>query len=166
MTNRPSILSTIARQTAPSVFHCYSRDIFLSQQVIDELFAVARSTARQRARLCMHQAAEEREQQMLIAFIRGAIDLPHNHLGKREALLPVLGEADYITYDIDGKEVNRVRLSPEGVMYTSSPPGVHHNIEVISKEFVFWEFSPGPFDPTLTQYAPWVQEEELREHGR
>ena len=149
-------LDEIAIETGPGVFHCRSWGLTLSHEVVNLLIDEARANVRRRARLCLHPSQDDVEQQMLIVLVDGATDPAHKHPDKREALLPILGQASYQTFDDVGHLSSETRLSAGESIYVSSPVGVFHRLVLRGPIFAFWEFASGPFHPSSTVRASWI----------
>ena len=144
-----------SREVSPGVFHCNEWGVTFSTEVVTDLIDAARRNSRYRARLCLHPRPEDVEQQMLIVMVEGAIDAPHMHPKKREALLPLLGTAEYQVFSEEGIVRNRIPVGGSDVMYVSSPLNVFHRLVLKEPVFAFWEFAQGPFTSTSTMPAPW-----------
>ena len=142
-------------EVSQGVFQCDKWGATLDERVVTELVYAARINPRHRARLCLHPGPEEIEQQMLIVMVEGAIDAPHMHPAKREALLPFVGTAEYQIFSQDGIVQKRIPLGGQDVMYVSSPLNVFHRLVLKGPVFAFWEFAQGPFTGTSTVPAPW-----------
>jgi len=104
----------------------------------------------------MHPAVEDLEQQMLIVMVKNAVDVPHVHMHKREALIPILGAAEYQTFDHRGVPLERLLIGTNATQYVSSPLGVYHRVVLKTPVFAFWEFARGPFTSDSTIAAPWA----------
>lgn len=149
-------IRTFATETSLGVFHCQSWGMTLDYSVIEALTAEARANSSNRARICMHPTVDDLEQQMLIVMVDNAYDAPHKHPHKREALIPVVGAAEYQTFDNEGIFMDQLLMGEGGVRYVSSPLGVHHRVVLRTPVFAFWEFALGPFTGESTIIAPWV----------
>ncbi|MCG3773040.1 MAG: hypothetical protein JW384_04267 [Nitrosomonadaceae bacterium] len=143
------------REVSPGVFQCHEWGVALSTDIVKSLVDAARINPRYRARLCLHPGPEDIEQQMLIVMVEGAIDAPHMHSNKREAILPYLGTAEYQMFSQDGAVQKRIPLGAQDVIYVSSPLNVFHRIVLKDPVFAFWEFAQGPFTSDSTVHAPW-----------
>ncbi len=151
-------IRSFTTETNPGVFHCHSWGLTLDSSIIEALTAEAKSNQNKRARICMHPDVEDIEQQMLIVMVDSAVDVPHMHLHKKEALIPIVGAAEYQTFDHEGVLLDRLLLSADGARYVSSPLGVHHRVVLKTPIFAFWEFALGPFTSESTIPAPWAHD--------
>ena len=151
-------IRTFATETSLGVFHCHSWGLTLDSSIIDALIVEARANQNNRARICMHPSVDDLEQQMLIVMVDNAFDAPHMHLDKKEALIPIVGAAEYQTFNHEGALVDRVLLGEDGARYVSSPLGVHHRVVLKTPVFAFWEFALGPFTSESTIPAPWAND--------
>jgi cupin fold WbuC family metalloprotein len=134
----------------------------LGPDIVEALTVEAKANQNNRARICMHPAIDDLEQQMLIVMVDDAVDVPHMHLHKKEALIPIVGAAEYQTFDYEGVLLDQLLLGEDGVQYVSSPLGVHHRVVLKTPVFAFWEFALGPFTSESTIPAPWANELEPR----
>ena len=153
-----SNLREFAIECSPGVFHCRKWGTAIKSEAVQLLIVEARHNPRYRARLCLHPTPQEAEQQMLIVMVEGAIDAPHMHPHKREALVPILGTAEYQEFDDTGAVQNRILLGQQETMYVSSPLSVFHRVVLLEPVFAFWEFSVGPFTQSSTIPAPWLDQ--------
>jgi cupin fold WbuC family metalloprotein len=106
----------------------------------------------------MHPTVEDLEQQMLIVMVNNAVDVPHLHLHKREALMPIVGTAEYQTFDHRGVPLERLLMGTDAAQYVSSSIGVYHRVVLKTPVFAFWEFALGPFTSGSTIPAPWAND--------
>jgi cupin fold WbuC family metalloprotein len=153
-------LRSLATETSPGVFHCLSWGLTLDSSITEALTAEAKANQNNRARICMHPDVEDIEQQMLIVMVDDAVDVPHMHLHKREALIPIIGAAEYQTFDNRGALVERLLMGTDDAGYVSSPLGVYHRVVLKTPVFAFWEFTLGPFTSDSTIPAPWAPDME------
>jgi len=151
-------IHSFATETSSGVFHCKSWGLTLDFSVIDALTSAAKANPNNRARICMHPAVEDLEQQMLIVMVNNAEDVPHMHLHKREALIPIVGSAEYQTFDDRGNSLERLLMGTDAAQYVSSPLGVYHRVVLKTPVFAFWEFALGPFTSESTIPAPWAND--------
>jgi cupin fold WbuC family metalloprotein len=149
-------IRSFTKETSPGVFHCHSWGLALDSDIIGALTIEAKANNNNRARICMHPTVDDFEQQMLIVMVDNAFDTPHKHLHKKEALIPIVGAAEYQTFDHEGALVDRLLLGEDGARYVSSPLGVHHRVVLKTSVFAFWEFALGPFTSESTIPAPWA----------
>jgi cupin fold WbuC family metalloprotein len=148
-------IPAIASETSPGVFHCREWGVTLDSQILAELIDAARTNARARARLCLHPEPEDIEQQMLIVMVEGAVDAAHKHPAKREALLPILGTAEYQLFGDSGILERRIAVGGTDSMYVSSPLNTFHRLVLKEPIFAFWEVAQGPFASGSTVPALW-----------
>jgi len=149
-------IHSFTTETSPGVFHCNSWGLTLDSSIIEALIAEAKGNQSNRARICMHPAVDDLEQQMLIVMVDNAEDVPHMHLQKREALIPIMGAAEYQTFDDRGDSLERILMGTDAAQYVSSPLGVYHRVVLKTPVFAFWEFALGPFTSESTIPAPWA----------
>jgi cupin fold WbuC family metalloprotein len=151
-------IRSFTTETSPGVFHCHSWGLTVDPSIVEALTAEAKANQNNRARICMHPTVEDIEQQMLIVMVDNAVDVPHMHLHKREALIPIVGAAEYQTFDHRGVLLGRQVMGKDAAQYVSSPLGVYHRVVLKEPVFAFWEFALGPFTSGSTIPAPWAQD--------
>ena len=140
-----SVLTALAEEATPGVFHCRSWGQNVDGKIVDALEVLAANEPSGKARLCMHPSTDDFEQQMLVAISGSCEDAVHFHPAKSETVVWVRGVAEHCIYDQQGAILRRTALGPEGALYVHTKPGVLHNVVVESEVLVFWEFARGPF---------------------
>ena len=154
---------------APEV--AYSDGSFLSvgPQTIVLLKDAAAQSPRRRCRLCFHADPQAAQQEMLIVMQRESYVRPHRHNGKVETLLVVEGAADALLFDANGALAARIGMSAPGDgghFFYRMPPGLFHTLVFRSDWLVFVETTIGPFDPAMSESAPWAPAESDPQAGR
>lgn len=113
---------------------------------------------RGKARICLHESADELFQEMLIALRPETLNSPHKHLrGGGKSYKIVEGSMNVVIYDNQLREVKRILLSSDDVTalqcYARVPEHVWHTVKVISDPCVFLEAKTGPFKQEYTEWA-------------
>lgn len=143
------MLADICEESSPGVFHARTWGLTITRAHVQELLESCFSLGR--SRICLHPSPRDEEQQMLVAISPSSQDLPHLHPDKHETLIPLQGEALYLTYDSTGSVTRLLELSSERLVSVCTPPHIIHSIHVKSDFFLFWELSRGPFTAQSTQ---------------
>src|SRR3990167_7180164 len=73
--------------------------IEIDKKQIEDLKEKAISAPLGRARICLHQHAEDSVHEMIIAFRRDSYIIPHKHVGKSESFHIIEGKAAVIIFD-------------------------------------------------------------------
>jgi cupin fold WbuC family metalloprotein len=144
---------------SPEVFYLRTPLAIFGPAEIARLKHQAMTNPRRRARLCTHAGKEDALHEMLIVHHREVYVRPHLHIGRRESLHVVEGEAELVLFDTEGalQQVINVGTAATGRSpYCRIPEGVYHTLLFTSEWFVFHEVIPGPFDPTRSTFAPWA----------
>lgn len=136
-------------ETSPGVFHAKAWGLSITRAHVEAL--LERCSSLGRSRICMHPSPDEEEQQMLVAISPLSPDVPHMHPEKYETLIPLRGNALYVTYNSSGSVAETLELSPESPVSVCTPPRTIHSIQVLSDFFLFWELARGPFTRNSTQ---------------
>jgi cupin fold WbuC family metalloprotein len=148
-------LDAVARRTSTEVFHANEWGVSWGREIIEELKEVALSSARGRARLCLHPNPSEVHQEMLIVMARSAVELPQRRSLGFDTKVIIEGQATLRYYSPDGNLTRSVGLGGGASMYVHTASSEYHSLLVESDWFVFLEILKGPFDSSTTEFAPW-----------
>ena len=157
------------RQISPEIVYADDGLVYADLAVIAALKALAEASPRRRARLCAHPAPEAAQQEMLIVMQGDSYVRPHRRLSKSETLTVLEGEADALVFDARGGLTRTLRLGPSGsdrAFFYRMPAMVFHSLAFRTPWFVFLETTVGPFDPDLSEPAPWAPPESDPSAGR
>lgn len=144
------VLSEVADSHMVGVYHCRSWGTRFEENFVSALESVAMASQNGKARLCLHPAPNESQQEMLVVLTKDCVDQIHLHPDKGETVLWVKGSAEHRTFTMSGSIVQETLLGPSHYRYLHTPAGVPHHVVVKSDLFVFWEFARGPFGPNST----------------
>ena len=150
-------------------WHEVERDVFYPDSTLvmvtqaDLRFVVekAKASPRRRARLCAHPHATDGLHEMVICLVHDGYVRPHRH-SKIESALIIEGECDLVLFDEQG---NIAQVKSFSDRHSGQPFFVRiaepiYHTYLIAKDFLlFLETTPGPFDRTRTQQAPWAPTE-------
>jgi cupin fold WbuC family metalloprotein len=148
------------RQQAENILVLDGNPAFVNLAAIRRLKRMADASPLKRARICLHQRADEPIHEMLIVLARGAYIRPHRHLNKTESFHLIEGRATVVFFDDQGDVTQRhklARTAGSAFIYRIDQ-SVYHTQIVHSKYLVFYEVTPGPWVPEDTEYASWAPE--------
>jgi cupin fold WbuC family metalloprotein len=112
-----------------------------------------------RARLNLHLSEDDQVQEMLIAFCRDTLNVPHRHLGKSESLHALEGRVLIVFFDEFGAVKRRVMIGGPGThlppLYRLSSPD-WHTVIPLDDMVVVHEVAAGPFRRGNDVLPAWV----------
>lgn len=153
-----SRLETVARRTAPDVFHANRWGMAWGEELISELKEVAGASARARARLCLHPSPSDSHQEMLIVMAQSALEIPQRRTIGFDTKVVLEGSATLRYFSEQGELVRSTELGGVDALYVHTSGPEFHSLKIRSPWFVFMEVLKGPFDSTTTEFAPWATE--------
>jgi cupin fold WbuC family metalloprotein len=108
------------------------------KEFLDALLVQAKENPRLRAAYDLRTTAEDASQRILNAVVPSTEVPIHRHPNSTENVLCLCGSVDEVFYDAQGKEVERIHLSPaEGKMGCVVPKGQWHTIEVHEPSVIY-----------------------------
>jgi cupin fold WbuC family metalloprotein len=131
----------------------------LEAPALDALKQAARESPTRRARYCLHNGADSRAHDMVIAFADGGYVRPHRHARKTESFHAIEGEFDVVIFEEGGRPCRRIRMGPLGSgrsLIYRLPPGLWHTVVPRSDMVLLHEVTEGPFAPSESEFAPWA----------
>ena len=152
-----SKLQSVAVRTAPDVFHARSWGMTWGEEVISELKNVARTSARARARLCLHPSPHDSHQEMLIVMAQSACETPQRRTIGFDTKIIMEGTATLRYFSDQGDLIRSTDLGGHGALYVHTSGPEFHSLSIRSPWFVFMEILQGPFDSATTEFAPWAK---------
>ena len=90
------------------------RIMIITQQILDELSAKARASERLRMNMDLRNGPEDVSQRMLNALEPGTVMPIHRHHDSSETVVIVRGKIQWVFYDENGNETERVVLDADG----------------------------------------------------
>ena len=126
----------------------------LDRHAIALVREAALSNRRGRARICTHKDATDYLHEMLIGISFGSYVRPHRHHGKIESFHLVDGSADIVLLSERGEIEKVVELAPNSNFYYRLDTPRYHTVLVQSPVLLIHETTNGPFNPDLTDCAP------------
>lgn len=145
------------REVSPDVYYTDSIPVRATASDVRLLQEKARNSPRGRARLCAHPTPAAGLHEMLICLSQDTYIRPHRHY-KSESALILCGACDLVLFDELGQiadvlSLGDVRSADTFFVRLAEP--VYHTYLLSTEFLVFLETTPGPFDPRLTEFAPW-----------
>jgi cupin fold WbuC family metalloprotein len=151
--------------------------IEVDDATIDMLIEASGMEPKRRARLNLHNSDDDLLHEMIIAFRKDSLNMPHRHVGKSESMYVMRGRVDVVIFDDKGNEMRRRRLGSRDIcegagnypgyvclpcMFRMAAP-LWHTVIPIDDVVVVHETTNGPFVPGKNmEIPPWApQENEL-----
>jgi len=151
-----------------AVFRNIGPIIEVDDATIDMLLDAAASEPKRRARLNLHNSDDDLIHEMIIAFRKDSLNMPHRHVGKSESMHVIRGRVDVVIFDDKGNETQRIRLYGDrrnvlapSIFRMAAP--IWHTVIPVDDKVVVHEVTNGPFLPGQNmEIPPWApQESEL-----
>src|SRR5580698_1611995 len=151
-----------------AVFRNIGPIIEVDDATIAMLIEASATEPKRRARLNLHNSDADLLHEMIIAFRKDSLNMPHRHVGKSESMHVMRGRVDIVFFDDVGKQSRRVRLSanegwnPNPSVFRMAAP-LWHTVIPVDDVVVVHETTNGPFIPGKNiEIPPWApQESEL-----
>lgn len=123
----------------------------------------ARGSARRRKNLNIHATLDDPVQRLLNAFEPGTYVRPHRHRQppKWELFAILEGRAAVLTFDDDGRVLERIELDAAGdARVVEIPESTWHTLVALMPGTVMLEVKRGPYQPNPPQdFAAWAPAE-------
>ncbi len=147
-------------QVNESLFVATNDTGFLDRDIVGWLKSKARLATNKRARICLHQSADELVHEMIIAVHKESYIPPQIHPDKVESFHLIEGQCDVVLFTPDGKVENVVKLNAatnsECSYFYRVGAGVPHVIRIDSEFVVFHEVAKGPVTANSNQIPKWL----------
>ena len=88
--------------------------MIIDNKILDDLSAQAKKNPRLRQAMDLRNSPEDLSQRMLNALEPGTVMPIHRHHGSSETVVVLRGKIEWIFYDNDGNETERVALDANG----------------------------------------------------
>lgn len=88
--------------------------MIINKTILDELSAKAKENSRLRQSMDLRDSPEDMSQRMLNALEPGTVMPIHRHHGSSETVVVLRGKIEWIFYDNEGNETERVALDANG----------------------------------------------------
>ena len=125
-------------------FFCVDSQVFINDEIINELKEVSRLHNDSNCRVCLHTSPESVHQDMVILETKASYLRPHKHIyASGETFHLIEGEMAVLTFDDKGNILDSPRLQ-KGDLYRITN-GVFHALFPITEYIIYHENKVGPF---------------------
>lgn len=109
-----------------------------NKDFLGKLFEQATMNPRLRQSFDLRTSSADTSQRMLIALLPGTVVPIHRHPQSTENVLLLCGKVVEVTYDENGKEIERIHLYPTiGNYGCVVPQGAWHTVEVLEPSVIY-----------------------------
>ena len=120
----------------------------VDKKVLDELTAQAKENPKLRCNMDLRNSPEDMSQRMLNALEPGTVMPIHRHHDSSETVVIVRGKIQWVFYDENGNETERVVLDAEGdLRMLNVEKDRWHSLECLESGSVLYESKDGPYHP-------------------
>ena len=122
--------------------------MIISKEILDELSEKAKASERLRCNLDLRNSVEDKSQRMLNALEPGTIMPIHRHHASSETVVILRGKIQWVFYDEQGVETERVTLDANGdLRMLNVEKDRWHSLECLESGSVLYESKDGPYHP-------------------
>ena len=122
--------------------------MIIDGRVLDDLSAQARASERLRMNMDMRNGPEDLSQRMLNALEPGTVLPIHRHHDSSETVVIVRGKIQWVFYDENGNETERVVLDADGnPRMLNVEKDRWHSLVCLESGSVLYESKDGPYHP-------------------
>lgn len=122
--------------------------MIIDQHILDELSAQAKASPRLRMNYDLRNSAEDQSQRMLNAIEPGTVLPIHRHHDSSETVVIVRGKIQWVFYDENGNETERVVLDANGdPRMLNVEKDRWHSLVCLESGSVLYESKDGPYHP-------------------
>ena len=120
----------------------------IDNEILDELSAAAKINPRLRQAMDLRNCPEDLSQRMLNALEPGTVMPIHRHHASSETVVVLRGKIEWIFYDNEGKETERVVLDANGdLRMLNVEKDRWHSLVCLESGSVLYESKDGPYHP-------------------
>lgn len=131
----------------------------VSPSRLDELVDAAKTNARRRSNLNLHETLDDPIQRLAIAMEPDTLIRPHRHPHTWELLFPLRGRFVVVCFDDAGVVTERIALG-DAASLVELAAGQWHAVLSLDSGAVIFEVKHGPYTPTVAaDFAPWVAQD-------
>lgn len=124
----------------------------IDSKILDDLSAQAKASPRLRMNMDLRNSPEDGSQRMLNALEPGTVMPIHRHRTSSETVVIIRGKIQWVFYDDDGNETERVTLDANGELRCLDvEKGRWHSLESLESGSVLFECKDGPYAPLGTE---------------
>ena len=120
--------------------------MIITQRILDELSAKAKTSERLRANLDLRNSAEDNSQRMLNALEPGTVMPIHRHKNTSETCVCIRGHFEEYFYDSEGRLTDTIDMVPGGVVLNIEK-GQWHSLKSLESGTVLLEAKDGAYRP-------------------
>lgn len=132
----------------------------ITADLLNELDRKAQASPRLRTNHNLHEQPTAPVQRLAIKLRRGTYIRPHRHPQRWELGLVLQGRMDLTIFGDEGQLAERVTMTPvHGTLALELPANTWHSYVCVSDAATFFEVKEGPYDPSLSEFAPWAPAE-------
>ena len=122
----------------------------IDEKILDNLTEQAKANPRLRQAMDFRNTPEDGSQRMLNAMEPGTVMPIHRHHASSETVIVLRGKIQWMFYDDNGIEVERVLLDANGThRMLSVERDRWHSLECLESGSVLFECKNGPYHPLL-----------------
>ncbi len=122
--------------------------MIINKEALDNLSAQAKASLRLRMNLDLRNSPSDGSQRMLNALEPGTVMPIHRHRASSETVVIIRGKIQWVFYDDDGNETERVTLDANGELRCLNvEKGRWHSLECLESGSVLFECKDGPYEP-------------------
>ena len=142
------------------VFYAQDAVITIGAKEINFLKDAAKTSSRQRSRICTHSGPNDLIHEMFICITSKSYIRPHKHLTKTESFYVIEGEVDVVMFDDFGNIVAVTQLAEPGReknSYFKMTEHLFHTLVLRSECLILHEVTNGPFisdESLLASFSP------------
>ena len=120
----------------------------ITKEILDELSAKAKENPRLRQSMDLRNSPEDQSQRMLNALEPGTVMPIHRHQKTSESVVILRGKIEWIFYDNDGNETERVTLDANGEpRMLNVEKDRWHSLVCLESGSVLYESKDGAYHP-------------------
>ena len=120
----------------------------ITQAILDDLTAQAQASPRLRMNMDLRNSPDDGSQRMLNALEPGTVMPIHRHRTSSETVVIIRGKIQWVFYDDDGNETERVTLDANGELRCLNvEKGRWHSLECLESGSVLFECKDGAYAP-------------------
>ena len=122
--------------------------MIIDQKILDDLSAQAKASPRLRMNMDLRNSPSDGSQRMLNAIEPGTVMPIHRHRASSETVVIIRGKIQWVFYDDDGNETERVTLDANGEpRCLNVEKGRWHSLECLESGSVLFESKDGAYAP-------------------
>ena len=122
--------------------------MIITKEILDDLTAKAKNNPRLRCNLDLRNSSDDQSQRMLNALEPGTVMPIHRHHDSSETVVIVRGKIQWVFYDENGNETERVVLDADGdPRMLNVEKDRWHSLVCLESGSVLYESKDGPYHP-------------------